>query len=57
MMKKFVLSLGTVLLLVGGGALAFAVIQTSAKQPDCTGTIVCPITGEEICPCCCPLAQ
>ena len=56
-MKKLVLSLAVVFLLVGGGALALDTFRTRAKQPDCTGTITCPITGEEICPCCCPLAE
>lgn len=55
-MKKVVLLLGVLLLALGGGALAMGLAQPN-RQSDCCGTIVCPLTGEEICPCACPLAE
>lgn len=53
-MKKVVLLLAV--LTLGGGALVMGLVQSN-QQSDCCGTIICPLTGEEICPCACPLAE
>jgi len=30
-------------------------VRRSTAKAECSGKIICPLTGEEICPCCCPL--
>lgn len=36
------------------GALASVSVQRT-QATECSGKIICPLTGEEICQCCCPL--
>lgn len=51
-MKTMIGALG-ILLLAGAPAIFAATRATPATQQ--AETIVCPLTGEEIEPCCCPL--
>lgn len=51
-MRKLMWVLGGVLAIVSSvGVWAYAQTQ----RADCCGSIVCPLTGEEIPDCCCPL--
>lgn len=52
MIKKFVAAIGIVTAL-GAPALYAATRQGAPAQE--ADTIICPLTGEEIQPCCCPL--
>lgn len=57
-MKKLALLVVVLALAVGGGAFAYTTLAPSnGGQRECSTTIICPITGEEICECCCPLGQ
>lgn len=53
MIKKFLAAIAIVTA-VGAPALYAATQGPAAQQAD---TIICPLTGEEIQPCCCPLGS
>lgn len=53
-MRKFFLIIA-VLVAVGGIGGWIALERTSPAKRACGATFTCPLTGEPICPCCCPL--
>ncbi len=36
-------------------ATAFLGVRRTQAHAECSDKIICPLTGEEICRCCCPL--
>lgn len=56
-MKRVALWSALLTLVLGSTLLAYGFAGSSAVRSDCPGTILCPITGEEICKDRCPLAE
>ena len=53
--KYLLLAVATVIAL--GSFAAYSLAFTSEQRSDCSGTVVCPITGEEVCKDRCPLTD
>lgn len=65
-MKRIAIVTGVATAAIAGGALAYGAFaapkpccpteqEKASTRADCPGTIVCPLTGEEICKDQCPL--
>lgn len=52
MMRRVFLSIAAVAL---GGLVAYPLAFAGGQRSDCPGTVVCPITGDEVCKDRCPL--
>ena len=53
MRNKLLLSLAVAVVL--GGVVAYSLAFASTQRADCPGTVICPLTGEEVCKDQCPL--
>lgn len=53
MRAKVLLPLAVVV--VVGGAVAYSLAFASTQRTDCPGTVICPLTGKEVCQDRCPL--
>lgn len=56
-MKKTAVWTAAAVLVLAGGLFAYQFAHAGGDRADCPGTIVCPITGEEICKDQCPLTD
>lgn len=54
-MKRMALASALLAVVTGGSVLAYGITRPSVGRPDCPGTVVCPLTGEEVCKDRCPL--
>ena len=53
MRNKVLLSLAAAVVM--GGVVAYSLAFASTQRADCPGTVICPLTGEEVCKDQCPL--
>ena len=56
-MRRWLIALVALVTLGAAGAWAYARSNSAANCCSGGSTIVCPLTGEEIAPCCCPLRK
>lgn len=54
-MKQVALRSALLALIVGGTVVAYGFSRSNAAQENCPGTVVCPLTGEDVCKDRCPL--
>lgn len=54
-MRRFVFFALMLVAVVGGGLVAYGYASGERARSDCGGTVVCPLTGEEVCKDACPL--
>ena len=56
-MKRIALWSALLSLVFGGAALTYGFARADAGRTDCPGTVVCPLTGDEVCEDRCPLLK
>ena len=53
--NRVLLSLAVAAAVVVGGVTTYSLAFASTQRADCPGTVICPLTGEEVCKDQCPL--
>ena len=54
-MRNKVVLLGVATVIALGGLAAYSLAFADGQRSDCPGTVVCPLTGDEVCKDRCPL--